>query len=81
MKYVAVMIVYYVCMNQRYDIVAERSKALDLGSSLHWRGFKSHRCQTVIVAFPILPTLPCTQCIVDLSAVSKGEPDPIIRKF
>ena len=26
-------------------IVAEWSKALDLGSSLCWRGFKSHRCQ------------------------------------
>ena len=24
-------------------VVAEWSKALDLGSSLHWRGFKSHR--------------------------------------
>ena len=27
------------------DVVAEWSKALDLGSSLSWRGFKSHRHQ------------------------------------
>ena len=34
---------YGVVVQGRLDVVAEWSKALDLGSSLHWRGFKSHR--------------------------------------
>lgn len=34
------------------DSVAERSKALDLGSSPKGRGFKSHRCQ-LLFALPL----------------------------
>ena len=81
MKYVTAVIVYRMCMHERYDIVAERSKALYLGSSLHWLGISTHQFHTIAVSFPILPTLSCTQCIVYLSTVPKKETDPIIRKF
>ena len=33
--------------NHVLDVVAEWSKSLDLGSSLHWRGFKSYRYQHI----------------------------------
>ena len=38
------VILYKISASQwQEDVVAERSKALHLGCSLHWRGFKSHR--------------------------------------
>ena len=39
-------------VEQSFDIVAEWSKALHLGCSLHWRRFKSCRCQLFINFYP-----------------------------
>ena len=52
-----------------HDIVAEWSKALDLGSSLRWRGFKSHRCQ--IYASQCVIHLPC--CILFSRPLLRGQ--------
>ena len=44
-------VMYGTCCEESRDIVAEWSKALDLGSSLCWRGFKSHRCQLFFIYY------------------------------
>ena len=41
------------CVEPLQGSVAERSKALVLGTSLSRRGFESHRCQKVLLLYQI----------------------------